>query len=64
MSKIKIMIEKLPIFLLVCFIIGFIWLIMTSDYEDELNSNEMYCAMVKDGTWQDFNHNYEVLCKK
>jgi len=54
----------LPVVLLTCLIVTGLYFIGTSDYEDELNSEKMYCDMVKEGTWKDFNRNYNEICKK
>lgn len=32
-------------------------------FEDELREQLLYCEMVGDGTWGDYNGNYESICK-
>jgi hypothetical protein len=60
----KILSEKLPTAILLILVAAAIGFIGSSDYENELNSEHMYCEMVKEGTWQDFNHNYKEICNK
>ncbi|MNC70483.1 hypothetical protein D3C75_1213020 [compost metagenome] len=32
------------------------------DYQDELKQQALYCQMVRDGLWGDYNGNYTKIC--
>lgn len=32
------------------------------DYQDELKQQALYCQMVRDGLWGDYNGNYSKIC--
>ena len=59
----QVSLNVLPQVILTVLIIAGLWYLGTSDYEDELHSEKMYCEMVKSGNWKDFNHNYDDICK-
>lgn len=33
-----------------------------SSFQDELQSQSIYCAMVKEGTWPDYKDIYQTAC--
>jgi|LakMenE01Jun11ns_1017448.scaffolds.fasta_scaffold8498691_1 hypothetical protein len=45
-------------------ILGILWFTTLYDYNKLVNNNTLYCKMVKEGSWKDFNHNFDELCKK
>lgn len=35
---------------------------MSLTFEDEVAEQELYCKMVSEGTWGDYNDNYAEVC--
>lgn len=35
---------------------------MSLTFEDEVAEQELYCKMVSEGTWGDYNDNYSEVC--
>lgn len=44
------------------FFIAAILLAGTWDYEEEVREQTVYCQMVGDGAWPDYNGNYAEVC--
>lgn len=51
---------------LVCFTRAWRWAGFTlghASYEDAKEEQDMYCKMVTEKTWPDYNQNFERICK-
>ena len=50
-------------YMLVALIVTMSGLVGMMDFNDELNSVEIYCQNVKDGVWPDYEATYRKECK-
>lgn len=49
-------------FLIGCLISALVLTVMSMSFEDETQEQELYCKMVSEGTWGDYNGNYAEVC--
>lgn len=48
---------------LIAVIIASMFLVGTSEYEDALAEQQIYCENVSSGAWPDYNSNFEEVCE-
>jgi hypothetical protein len=48
---------------LIAVIIASMFLVGTSEYEDALADQEVYCKNVSDGVWPDYKGSYAEVCE-
>ena len=54
--------ETVLSFIVGCVISALVLASMSLSFEDELAEQELYCKMVSEGTWGDYNDNYSEVC--
>lgn len=50
------------LFLIGCFLGALMAGAMSLSFEDEVAEQQLYCDMVSEGTWGDYNDNYSDVC--